>query len=119
MIKAKELASLEKACDHYGPSMHAVINDLEKALVFTALYPNSSKGYNLYIPKKLYGTFKKPSMFTRNLTQYLVEHGYTITYKKKYYKLGSIDKFHILKSIKYWPYMDIDHDTFVILTIEW
>ena len=119
MIKAKELASLEKACDHYGISMHAVINELEQALVSTVIFPNSSKGYNLYIPKKLYGTFKKPSMFTRNLTQYLVEHGYTITCKKKYYNLNSIDRIHILKNIKYMPNVDIDNDAFVILTIEW
>jgi hypothetical protein len=119
MIKAKELASLEKACSNYHMSIYAVIKELEKTLITNALFPNSSKGYDLYIPKKLYGTFKKPSWFTRDLTQYLCEHGYTVSYKKKYYKLDSIDIIHVLRSIKYWPYMDINNDTFVILTIEW
>jgi hypothetical protein len=32
MIKANELASLEKACLHYRISMQAVINELEKTL---------------------------------------------------------------------------------------
>ena len=119
MIKANELASLEKACRNNNMNMYAVINELEKALVTRALFPDIIHGYDLYIPKKLYGTFKKPSLFTNDLTQYLVEHGYKITCKKKYYKLNSMDRFHILKSLKYWPGIDIDKDTFVILTIEW
>ena len=119
MISAKELASLEKACLHYSISMQAVINELENALITKAIFPDCKHGFDLYIPKKLYGTFKTPSMFTKNLTQYLVEHGYTITYKKKYYELDSIDRFRILKSIKYMPGTDINNDTFVILTIEW
>lgn len=120
MIKAKELASLEKACSNYHMSIYAVIKELEKTLITNALFPNSSKGYDLYIPKKLYGTFKKPSLFTRDLTQYLVEHGYTITCKKKYYKLDSIDKIYVLKSLKYMPNIDIDKENiFVLLTIEW
>ena len=119
MIKAKELASLEKACSHHNMNMYAVIKELEKSLITNALFTTTSGTYDLYIPKKLYGTFKKPSIFTKDLTQYLCEHGYTVSYKKKYHKLDSTSILHVLKSIKYMPNIDIDHDTFVILTIEW
>ncbi len=119
MIKANELASLEKACSHCNMNMYAVIDELERNLVTKALFPDSSKGYDLYIPKKLYGTFKKPSIFARDLTQYLEDHGYTVNCKKKYCTLDSMQKMHVLKSIKHWNNIDSGNDIFVILSIEW
>ena len=119
MISATELASLEKACSHCNINMYAVIDELERILIGKVSFSDSSKGYDLYIPKKLYNTFKKPSIFARDLTQYLEDHGYTVSCKKKYCTLDSMQKMRVLKSIKYWPGIDADNDIFVIITIEW
>ena len=119
MIKANELASLEEACIHYNLTMYKFLSELEDHLISNAIFSNGSKGYNLYIPKKLYGTLKNPSTFARDLTQYLFIHGYTITCDRHYCSVEH--KYLILDTIRYYSGIDITkiEDKYVKMNIKW
>ena len=124
MISANELAQLEKACSNENLKMYAVLDELDKILISKVIFSHESNEYTLYIPKKLYHTFKNPSSFVIDLTGYLSDLGYDVYISKKYSKLTIFAKangMYILKSIRYWFGEDIlkTEDKFVKITISW